>query len=623
MRTSQQMKLAPRMIQSMEILQMPSQALEERLEQELASNPTLELREVEGDRKEIAAEIEQSRRDASENTREMRVDEPGALNASGQRESDDFERLNNFAEEYGESYSANTYESGDDYRPRRAADDGERDKKLDAIANTAARPRSLGDQLLEQWGLVEVPDDIREAGAFLIGYIDDDGYIRTPMQTILQASPQSMTMELIEASLAKLQQTLEPVGLGARDIRECLLLQIDARIREELRDEMPDEDETSDEARNRNIRARGRANEASSPTPSLFRKQDASTAPLRQSAGANGILSRPTGVVVEDEADSAIPATPLARARHEVALDAQEEADDADDEMLDSDEADDLDGPTGRSTIVASGPLALERILVADFLKDIEANRLPRIAKATGASMDEVKRALLNLRQFRPHPGRELVDESPRAITPDAVVEYDEENDCYIARLFHGRLPSVHINPDYLKMARDSAYDKQTRDFVGNNVRSARWLLDAIQQRHATLLRVIGVVLEAQREFFDLGPQALRPLPMTQVADQLGIHVATVSRAVSEKYIQSPRGIFPLRMFFSGGTETESGDSMSWAAVQAKLQEIIDAEDKANPLNDDELVERLKAAGIDIARRTVAKYRKQMNIATARQRTVY
>ena len=110
---------------------------------------------------------------------------------------------------------------------------------------------------------------------------------------------------------------------------------------------------------------------------------------------------------------------------------------------------------------------------------------------------------------------------------------------------------------------------------------------------------------------------------MTLVADQLGIHVATVSRAVSEKYLQTPRGIVPLRMFFSGGTETETGDQMSWTAVQAKLKELIDAEDKSNPLNDDQLVEQLKEHGIDIARRTVAKYRKELDILPARQRRQY
>ena len=141
-----------------------------------------------------------------------------------------------------------------------------------------------------------------------------------------------------------------------------------------------------------------------------------------------------------------------------------------------------------------------------------------------------------------------------------------------------------------------------------------------MEQRRHTLLRVIHAVLEEQRDFFDIGPQALKPLPMSKVADQLGIHLATVSRAVSEKYLQTPRGIFPLRMFFSGGTSTDSGEAMSWSAVQSKLQEVINAENKSKPLSDDELVDELKKLGIEIARRTVAKYRKEMNIPAKRQR---
>src|SRR5690606_35222440 len=188
------------------------------------------------------------------------------------------------------------------------------------------------------------------------------------------------------------------------------------------------------------------------------------------------------------------------------------------------------------------GPdLTIERLLVSDHLKDIEMNRLPRIAKAADLTIEQVKQAIHNLRQFHPRPGRMLVQESPQAITPDAIVEYDEENDRYTVRLANDRFPAVTVNPKYLKMARDRSVDRKTREFVGNNLRSARWLIDAIQQRNNTLLRVINVVLEAQRDFFDQGPQHLKPLPMTQVADQLGIHVATVSRAVSEKYIQTPR----------------------------------------------------------------------------------
>src|SRR5437868_14733644 len=132
--------------------------------------------------------------------------------------------------------------------------------------------------------------------------------------------------------------------------------------------------------------------------------------------------------------------------------------------------------------------------------------------------------------------------------------------------------------------------------------------------------RVIRAVVDAQLEFFEKGPEHLKPLPMISVADQLGIHVATVSRAVSEKWIQTPRGVYPLRRFFSGGTTNSDGEDMSWDAVKEKLKIIIENEDKHNPLNDDEIVVKLKELGIEIARRTVAKYRKILNIAPARQR---
>ena len=262
-------------------------------------------------------------------------------------------------------------------------------------------------------------------------------------------------------------------------------------------------------------------------------------------------------------------------------------------------------------------------MLVDAYLKDIEANRLPKIAKATGMSLDELKEAMLALRQFHPHPGRMLAGSEVRTITPDATVEYDDETDTYTVELLNGRLPAVTISPEYQAMAKDKAQEKQTRDFIGGQLRSASWLLDAIRQRQQTLLRVLKVTIGHQREFFEQGPAALKPLPMTQVADQLGIHVATVSRAVSEKYLQTPRGILPLRMFYSGGTETDEGEAMSWTAVQEKLRQIIDAEDKSKPLSDDALVEKLKEEGIEIARRTVAKYRGQLNIPTARQRREY
>ena len=165
--------------------------------------------------------------------------------------------------------------------------------------------------------------------------------------------------------------------------------------------------------------------------------------------------------------------------------------------------------------------------------------------------------------------------------------------------------------------------EKQTREFVSTNVRNAQWLIESIDQRNNTLLRVVNVVLARQREYFDHGPQHLKPLPMIEVADQLGIHVGTVSRAVADKWMQTPRGLVLLRKFFSGGTETDSGDAMSWEAIKARLKEIVDGEDKFKPLSDEALSQELKKRGIEIARRTVVKYRQQLNIPPARHRRAY
>src|ERR1043165_8028569 len=143
--------------------------------------------------------------------------------------------------------------------------------------------------------------------------------------------------------------------------------------------------------------------------------------------------------------------------------------------------------------------------------------------------------------------------------------------------------PNLYISGMYRKMIKDRSVDKKTREFLTNNVRNARWLIESIEQRKSTIQRVIRAVVDAQLEFFEKGPEFLRPLPMIQVADQLGIHVATVSRAVSEKWIQTPRGVFPLRRFFSGGTTSAEGEEMSWDAVNEKLKAIIDQEDKKAP----------------------------------------
>jgi RNA polymerase sigma-54 factor len=518
MRMSQQMRLAPRMIQSMEILQMPLLQLEERIEQELESNPVLEAVEAgESPESEAAADLRRQRqeteREARENERPLEVDE-----RTGEA---DFERLEAFeesnpgaVEDDGAADAARAPARDEPAFERRPRLDGERDAKADAMANTAARAASMTEQLLEQWRLADVDESLRPLGEAIIAYIDDDGYLRTPLETILDrwppaaepGAPARPTLEQMQRALTAVQLLLEPPGIAARDVRECLLLQVDAMI-------------------------------AESP----------------------------------------------ARA--------------ADWQVV--------------------------RRLIADHLDDLAQNRLPRIAEKTGLSMEQVKAAVERMGVLSLSPGRRLAPSTPGIIIPDAIVEYDQEQDRYVAYLNDSRLPALRVNQEYARMARDRAAPAPTREFLRKNLSNASWLIDAVEQRKRTLLRVINVVVQAQRDFFDLGPQALRPLPMTHVADQLGVHVATVSRAVADKYLMTPRGVVPLRGFFTGGTQTESGEEVSWDAVKAALKEVIDAEDKSNPLSDEALAEEVRKRGIEIARRTVAKYRDQLGIPSARLRKTY
>lgn len=498
MRPELRQLLTPRMIQSMEILQLPLMALEERIEQELQSNPVLELRESDAEDAGAVKVIDEpsAREDRSEDERPMVIKEES--NAA-----EDFDRLAKLSD-YLENEEFYT-NSAANYRQQQSYD-GERDKKLDAMTNTAARSEPLPEYLLRQWAFVECSPGVRAAGEAIINYIDAEGYLRTGLDVIQRESKTPLTMDDLNEAL-KLVQTLDPPGVGARSLAECLLLQLDAI------EEDPDLSEGHD--------------------------------------------------------------------------------------------------------------FELERKLIQNHLKDLEMNRYPQISRKLGREIADIKAAVKNLSRLHPHPGKLVGGEDAPPITPDARVYFDEETGKYEVEMANDRAPSLFISGMYRKMLKERSIDRKTREFLANNVRNARWLIEAIEQRNSTIKRVIRAVLDAQREFFEKGPEYLKPLPMISVADQLGIHVATVSRAVSEKWIQTPRGIFPLRRFFSGGTTSADGEDMSWDAVKEKLRVIIDNEDKRNPLNDDQIVEKLKEQGIDIARRTVAKYRKILNIPPARQRKEY
>ncbi|MDW8262798.1 MAG: RNA polymerase factor sigma-54 [Phycisphaerales bacterium] len=493
MRMDQRQLLTPRMIQSMEILQLPLMALQERIEQELQSNPVLELRQVDPESPPAVPSNPPEPTDA-DGERQLVVDSPGDDGAA------DFERLSRIAD-----YLENEEFATDaPFRPRAPSLDGERDGKLEAMANSAARGVSLTEHLLNQWALLEIPANLDAAGKAIIQHLDEDGYLRTPLEEVQRSMKHPATLPELQEAL-KLVQTLEPAGVGARNLPECLLIQLDA--------------------------------------------------------------------IEEDE------------------------------------------------ELAAGHDFELERALLRNHLRDLELNRYPQISKALGRDISQIKAAVRRLSRLHPHPGKLISRDEAPPITPDATVYFDPETGQYEIAMAREPAENLYISGTYRRMLKDKSVDRKTREYLNNSVRNARWLLESIAQRSSTLKRVIRVVVDAQREFFERGPEALRPLPMTQVADQLGIHVATVSRAVSEKWIQTPRGIFPLRRFFSQGTtNAASGEDVSWDAVKEKLKQLIASEDKSNPLNDDQIVAALKAQGLDLARRTVAKYRKILGIPVARQR---
>src|SRR4029079_9575780 len=160
------------------------------------------------------------------------------------------------------------------------------------------------------------------------------------------------------------------------------------------------------------------------------------------------------------------------------------------------------------------------------------------------------------------------------------------------------------------ELYKDKSTDPKAREFLKRKLQSAQWLMDAIEQRRTTLSNVTKAIIKHQKSFLDRGPEFIEPLKMQQIADLVGVHVTTVSRAVDDKWVQTPRGIFPLKRFFGGGTHTASGEEVAWETIKNKLLELIDKEDKANPLSDEELVDQLHSAGYPIARRTITKYRK-------------
>ena len=477
-RMQQTMKLAPRMIQSMEILQLPITALEERIAEEMEKNPVLELKEA-------------APRDQDDPGEAHVVD---SFNPDAPIEHDrdaelDFKRLEEIDKDWEGHFN-------EEHRASRGAIDEAGDKKLDAMQNMQSRPQSLQDYLSEQLPYLELTPEQHEIVEYLIANLDANGWLRTPVEQLVQGFGKPVTADQIEDCTDFLHK-LDPAGIGARDLEECLILQ--------LTPETPHRD-------------------------------------------------------------------------------------------------------------------LIRTILLHRMLEDVAANRLPVIQKRTGADLSTIADAIEVLKHLDPKPGSRFSTENVHYIVADIIVEKNEAGE-YTVRLTDDWVPEVRVNRRYMHLYKDRASDPKAREYLRKNIQSAQWLIDAIQQRRNTLEKVTKAIISHQKAFLDKDQDFIEPLKMQQIADQVGVHVTTVSRAVDDKWAQTPRGVFPLKRFFGGGTTNQmTGEDVAWEKIKKQLLELIANEEKSSPLSDEDLVKKLQESGYPVARRTVTKYRKMLKIPSSRQR---
>jgi RNA polymerase sigma-54 factor len=267
-------------------------------------------------------------------------------------------------------------------------------------------------------------------------------------------------------------------------------------------------------------------------------------------------------------------------------------------------------------------PDPLLRTIISDHLEDVQQNRLPRIAKATGADLEAIKLALEHLKRLDPSPGSEYGGTTATVIVPDVIVELIDGE--YVVRLDRERVPRLQLSPTYRRLLEEAKKGDEAQVWLKQRLESARWFIDAVAQRQSTLERIANVIFERQRPFLDKGLTALQTLRMQEVADVVGVHISTVSRAVSGKYAQTPRGIFPLKFFFTGGTTKGTGEVASQVSIQQFIKKLVEEEDPQKPLSDEELGKRLlEKHNVKIARRTVTKYRKMLDIPSSSVRKAF
>jgi RNA polymerase sigma-54 factor len=259
--------------------------------------------------------------------------------------------------------------------------------------------------------------------------------------------------------------------------------------------------------------------------------------------------------------------------------------------------------------------------MIRDHFELLTRRRIPELARKLGADADDVQLAIEEIGKLDPAPGRRFAEDNNRVVVPDVTVERDGED--WKIHLNSDYIPRLRISGTYRDLIAKGTLTKDERDYLRERMRSGKFLIDSIEQRQRTIERITREIINAQKDFFEHGVSHLKPLTMTQIADVVGVHETTVSRAIANKYIRTPHGVFDFKYFFTPGYQANSGAAVSNTSVKEMIADLINMEDKGAPLSDQELVTKLREKGITIARRTVAKYREELSILPSNLRRDY
>ena len=585
LKVAQRQILTPGLMQMVSVLALNKLELTEMINAEMIENPVLE--EID---ESVPILDEIGKREAS---RERGQEEEAAMVTV----KDPFEEIDfgSYFQEYLDPGFRTTQEFEESEKP--------------SFEQFLSQPTTLTDHLCWQLGSMSFDPELREAVEFLVGNLNDDGYLAAPMEELTQvyAAGQELEpdqepgpnlehdlvpmpsgdsaapvdpaitpgiMERMCAALRILQQ-LDPAGVGACDLRDCLRIQLDAQLHElEL---VLAQQERPHSLHNAHA-------EQEEPAWAELEAEDSGDTRDSGETADHGV----------GEPSASGSANHSHSPHHSLQAAAEAVLDDR------------------RQTF------ATARLIVLGHLNLLQRRDLKEISRAVGRPIGEIGTAIDLIRTLDPRPGRRYSREQTRLIEPD--VAFVKRGDEWVVAMNEEDMPSLRLSQRYRRMLVSNSTDKEVKDYVKERFRSALQLMRNIAQRKSTILRTCEVIVRRQQEFLDVGIEALRPMMIKEVAEEIGVHPSTVSRAVANKYAHTPQGVIELRFFFSEGANGPEGADTPLVVLKRKVRKLIEEEDPRRPLTDDHLAAMLQSQGIQVTRRTVAKYREDMQIPSTHQR---